>query len=133
MGTILNARLPSTMQAALVIRRYLTPHGAMELAASGGLSPPKSNWARAIKVPPFVCYPLIGAVAYTFGGVATDDRARVMRDGVPIPGLYAAGEMTGHFHATAPNAVSMLRALVFGRIAGREAVASLYSKQDGLR
>jgi tricarballylate dehydrogenase len=76
---------------------------------------------------------LIGAVAYTFGGVATDDRARVMRDGVPILGLYAAGEMTGHFHATAPNAVSMLRALVFGRIAGREAVASLYSKQDGLR
>ena len=29
--------------------------------------------------------------------------------------------------------VSMLRALVFGRIAGREAVASLYSKQEGLR
>src|SRR6185369_15209509 len=28
------------------------------LAASGGLSPPKSNWARAIIVPPFVCYPL---------------------------------------------------------------------------
>lgn len=103
------------------------------LAASGGLSPPKSNWARAIKVPPFVCYPLIGAIAYTFGGVATDDRARVMRNGAPIPGLYAAGEMTGHFHATAPNAVSMLRALVFGRIAGREAVASLYSKQEGLR
>ena len=101
------------------------------LAAGSNLSPPKSNWARTIKVPPFVCYPLIGAVAYTFGGVATDDRARVVRAGVPIPGLYAAGEMTGHFYATAPNAVSMLRALVFGRIAGREAVASLYPKQDG--
>jgi tricarballylate dehydrogenase len=39
-----------------------------------------------------------------------------------MPGLYAAGEITGHFYGTAPNAVSVLRALVFGRIAGREAV-----------
>jgi tricarballylate dehydrogenase len=48
----------------------------------------------------------------------------VLRKGAPIPGLYAAGEITGHFYATAPNAVSVLRAFVFGRIAGREAVAS---------
>jgi tricarballylate dehydrogenase len=94
------------------------------LAAAGTLAPPKSNWARAISEPPFLAWPLIGAVAYTFGGLATDDRARVLRDGAPIPGLYAAGEITGHFYATAPNAVSVLRAFVFGRIAGREAVAS---------
>jgi len=95
------------------------------LAASGTLSPPKSNWARAISEPPFLAWPLIGAVAYTFGGLATDDRARVLRDGAPIPGLHAAGEITGHFYATAPNAVSVLRAFVFGRIAGREAVSLL--------
>jgi tricarballylate dehydrogenase len=93
------------------------------LAAGSALTPPKSNWARAIDEPPFLAWPLIGAVAYTFGGLATDDRARVLRDGAPIPGLYAAGEITGHFHATAPNAVSVLRAFVFGRVAGREAVA----------
>ncbi len=93
------------------------------LAAAATLKPPKSNWARAIMVPPFLAYPLIGAVAYTFGGLATDAYARVLRDGAPIPGLYAAGEITGHFHATAPNAVSVLRALVFGRIAGRKAAA----------
>ena len=40
----------------------------------------------------------------------------------PMPGLYAAGETTGHFYGTAPNAVAVLRALVFGQIAGREAV-----------
>jgi len=95
------------------------------LAASGALSPPKSNWARAIAEPPFLAWPLVGAVAYTFGGLATDDRARVLRDGAAIPGLYAAGEITGHFYATAPNAVSVLRAFVFGRIAGREAVSLL--------
>jgi tricarballylate dehydrogenase len=94
------------------------------LSAAGRLDPPKSNWARAISEPPFLAWPLIGAVAYTFGGLATDDRARVLRGGAPIPGLYAAGEITGHFYATAPNAVSVLRAFVFGRIAGRDAVAS---------
>ena len=97
------------------------------LAAAQALQPPKSNWARAISKPPFLAYPLVGAVAYTFGGVATDTRARVMRSGAPIPGLFAAGEMTGHFYATAPNAVSILRALVFGRIAGHEAAESLRS------
>jgi tricarballylate dehydrogenase len=51
----------------------------------------------------------------------------VLRDGTPIPGLYAAGEITGHFHRTAPNAVSVLRAFVFGRIAGREAVMQIAS------
>ena len=93
------------------------------LAAASSLKPPKSNWACAICEPAFLAYPLVGAVAYTFGGLATDDRARVLRAGSPIPGLYAAGEVTGHFYATAPNSVSVLRAFVFGRIAGREAVS----------
>ena len=75
--------------------------------------------------PPFLAYPLIGAVAYTFGGIATNEKAEVLRRGRPIPGLYAAGEITGHFYGTAPNAVSILRAFVFGRIAGCEAVRVL--------
>ncbi len=92
------------------------------LAADGPLSPPKSNWARAIAAPPFLAWPLIGAVAYTFGGIATDADGRVLRGGQAVPGLYAAGEITGHFYGTAPNAVSVLRAFVFGRRAGRKAV-----------
>jgi tricarballylate dehydrogenase len=86
------------------------------------LKPPKSNWARPITQPPYLAYPLVGAVAYTFGGLATNERAEVLCDRGPMPGLYAAGEITGHFYGTAPNAVAMLRALVFGRIAGREAI-----------
>jgi tricarballylate dehydrogenase len=98
------------------------------LAASQSLQPAKSHWARAIRVPPFLAYPLVGAVAYTFGGLATDNRGRVLGNGKPIPDLFAAGEITGHFYETAPNAVSVLRALVFGRIAGAEAVRALKSK-----
>lgn len=88
------------------------------LAAEDWLIPPKSNWARRIEQPPFLAYPLVGAIAYTFGGIATDTRARVQGENGPIPGLYAAGEITGHFHGTAPNAVAVLRAAVYGRIAG---------------
>jgi tricarballylate dehydrogenase len=93
------------------------------LAAAAELSPPKSNWAGPLDRPPYLAYPLIAAIAYTFGGVATDADAQVLGSGGrPVPGLYAAGEMTGHFFGTAPNAVAMLRALVFGRIAGAAAV-----------
>jgi tricarballylate dehydrogenase len=92
------------------------------LAAAGALKPPKSNWARAIARPPYRAYPLVGAVAYTFGGLATNEKAEVLGERGPMPGLYAAGETTGHFYGTAPNSVAVLRALVFGKIAGREAV-----------
>jgi tricarballylate dehydrogenase len=90
--------------------------------ATSGLTPPKSNWARPITKAPFIAYPLVGAIAYTFGGIAANERAEVRGRAGIIPGLYAAGEVTGHFYGTAPNAVAMLRATIFGTIAGREAV-----------
>ncbi|MDO8399753.1 MAG: FAD-binding protein [Bradyrhizobium sp.] len=92
------------------------------LATATELEPPKSNWARPITKPPFLAYPLVGGLAYTFGGLATNEKAEVLGAQAPMPGLYAAGETTGHFYGTAPNAVAVLRALVFGRIAGCEAV-----------
>jgi tricarballylate dehydrogenase len=98
------------------------------LATAADLKLPKSNWARPITRPPFLAYPLVGAVAYTFGGLATNERAEVRSDGGPMSGLYAAGETTGHFYRTAPNAVSVLRALVFGQIAGRQAVEFLQAR-----
>jgi tricarballylate dehydrogenase len=93
--------------------------------ATDGLTPAKSNWARPIAKPPYLAYPLVGGLAYTFGGLATNERAEVLAERGPVPGLYAAGETTGHFYGTAPNAVAVLRALVFGRVAGREAVGFL--------
>ncbi len=92
-------------------------------------APPKSNWARPITQPPYLAWPLIGAVAYTFGGIKTNANAQVLGANGPLPGLYAAGEITGHFYGTAPNAVAMLRAIVFGRVAGRQAV--LIQKNEG--
>jgi tricarballylate dehydrogenase len=98
------------------------------LAAAAELKPPKSNWARPITKPPFLAYPLIGAIAYTFGGLATNGKAEVLGSAGPMRGLYAAGEITGHFYSTAPNAVAVLRALVFGKIAGGEAIDFLQTR-----
>ncbi len=99
------------------------PSCADGLATAPELAPRKSNWACALATPPYYAWPIEGAIAYTFGGLATDTEARVLDREGPIPGLYAAGEITGHFHRSAPNAVAVLRALVYGRIAGRAAIA----------
>jgi tricarballylate dehydrogenase len=89
-----------------------------------GIVPPKSNWATPIKHGPFIGYPLTCAITFTFGGIRTDARARVMRrDGKPIDSLYAAGEVTGLYYNEYPAGTSVLRALAFGRIAAREAAA----------
>ncbi|MGE5721140.1 MAG: FAD-dependent oxidoreductase [Sphingomonadales bacterium] len=90
---------------------------------------PKSNWALPIEKPPFIGYPLTCAITFTFGGVRTDSQARVLtRDGAPIPGLYAAGEVTGLFYRSYPAGTSVLRSAAFGRIAGAHAAA--LARQD---
>lgn len=57
------------------------------------------------------------------GGVKINSDAQVIStDGTPIPGLYAAGEVTGGIHGAnrlGGNAVADI--VVFGRIAGENA------------
>ena len=57
------------------------------------------------------------------GGLQIDGDARVLdTDGNPIPGLYAAGEVTGGIHGSnrlGGNALVDIH--VFGRIAGQSA------------
>ncbi|HWL46944.1 MAG TPA: FAD-binding protein [Sphingomonadaceae bacterium] len=89
-----------------------------------GLNPDKSNWAYPLNRPPFFAYPMKSAICFTYGGLKADVRARVVTgSGVPIPGLYAAGEIVGVFYHQYPAGTSVLRSLTFGRIAGREAAA----------
>jgi fumarate reductase flavoprotein subunit/urocanate reductase len=64
---------------------------------------------------------------HTMGGVVIDTDARVIdRDGNVIPGLYAAGEITGVVHGT--NRVggnAMADIFTYGRVAGKSAAAKL--------
>jgi tricarballylate dehydrogenase len=97
-------------------------HRAPDGLATRGLVPPKSNWARPLSEGPFEAYPIMAANVFTFGGLKTTPAAEVVdRDGSPIPGLWAAGEMTGLYYANYTGSTSVLRGATFGRIAGRAA------------
>jgi tricarballylate dehydrogenase len=92
--------------------------------ATQGLHPPKSNWALPVDTAPFHAYPIISANVFTFGGVKIDSGARVLNaDGEPILGLYAAGEIIGTYYRNYTGATSVLKGLVFGRLAGRDAAS----------
>jgi tricarballylate dehydrogenase len=88
-----------------------------------GLSIPKSNWANTIDQPPFEAYAVTCGLTFTFGGLKIDTSARVIdTDGVPISGLFAAGELVGGiFYFNYPGGTGLMTGAVFGRIAGRSA------------
>lgn len=87
-----------------------------------GLEPPKSNWAFPLNAPPFIAYPLTCAICFTFGGLRTDTHGRVVSpSGAAIPGLYAAGEVTGLYYHHYPAGTSVIRGVTFGRLAGAHA------------
>jgi tricarballylate dehydrogenase len=88
-----------------------------------GLAVPKSNWANTIDEPPFEAYAVTCGLTFTFGGLKIDTDANVIdTDGLPIPGLYAAGELVGGiFYFNYPGGTGLMNGAVFGRIAGASA------------
>lgn len=81
---------------------------------------PPANPLLTIEAPPFYAYPSTTAISLTNGGITIDGRAQVLDVfGEPIPGLLAAGEVTGGFHgASYLSGTGLGKAAVFGRIAG---------------
>ena len=87
------------------------------------LTPPKSNFAQPIDRPPFYAYAVTGGMTFTFGGIKINANAEVMsKTADVIPGIYAAGEVTGgFFYNNYPAGSSLTRCAVFGEIAGKNA------------
>lgn len=83
----------------------------------------KRSLPSKIEKGPFYILKAAPAVHHTMGGVKIDTDARVLdKDGKPIEGLYAAGEVTGGIHGKnrlGSNAIADI--IVFGRIAGTNA------------
>ena len=91
----------------------------MDGKKTSGITPPKSNWAAPIVEAPFSGFPMTAHLKFTFGGLKVDTDGRVLNtDEEPIPGLYAAGEITGHFHHKQPAQTAALRSNTFGRVVG---------------
>ncbi|MGI9324778.1 MAG: FAD-dependent tricarballylate dehydrogenase TcuA [Pseudomonadales bacterium] len=91
-----------------------------------GISPPKSNWARAISQGPFTAYQVTCGITFTFGGLHVDANAHVLdQSGMPIPGLYAAGEIVGGlFYFNYPGGTGLTSGAVFGKRAGLHAAGT---------
>lgn len=85
----------------------------------------KSEMPRAIETGPFYAVEIEPAVHHTMGGIKIDTNAQVLdKKGKPIPGLFAAGEVTGGIHGAnrlGGNAVADVT--IYGRIAGENAAA----------
>lgn len=78
-----------------------------------------------IDTPPFIGLISVPGTTHYNGGLKINPKMQVLDVyGQPVPGLYAAGEVTGGFHGVgymSGSAVGM--ALIFGRIAGKNAAA----------
>lgn len=92
---------------------------------TSGLAIDKTNWARALRQPPFVAYEVTCGITLTYGGLAIDEQARVQNEeGESIAGLYAAGELVGGlYYDRYPGGAGLTSGAVFGRIAGANAAA----------
>lgn len=92
--------------------------GRMSLCAGfGSLTP--------IERPPFYGMPTTTVVLATYAGLTVDAAARVLDTfGGPVPGLLAAGEVTGGFHGAGyMTGTSLGKSVIFGRSAGQRAAA----------
>jgi flavocytochrome c len=81
--------------------------------------------AKPIAVAPFHAARVWPKVHYIMGGIQMNEHAEVIDlDGAVIPGLHAAGEITGGVHgACRLGGSSIIDCLVFGRIAGKSVSA----------
>lgn len=100
----------------------------VERAATGQGEDPfgRTSWGPPLNAP-FAAVKVTGALFHTQGGLAVDGSARVLRNGEPIPGLYAAGGaaagISGHGAAGYMSGNGLLCALGLGYLAGRHITA----------
>jgi fumarate reductase flavoprotein subunit len=82
----------------------------------------RTDWEATLE-PPYAAVKVTGALFHTQGGLKVDGQARVLRNGVPMPGLFAAGGaavgISGHGAAGYLAGNGLLSALGLGYLAGR--------------
>jgi fumarate reductase flavoprotein subunit len=78
-----------------------------------------------IDTPPFYFVEGVAAILGTYCGAQVNSRAQVLNIyGEPIPGLFAAGEVMGGLHGDGYiGGTAFGKALIFGRLAGKNATA----------
>ena len=107
---------------ATVLRTLDEYNAAIAGGRGGELSPPRSDPAAPLRVPPFVAVEVAPTITHTIGGLAVDGGCRVLlRTDGPLPRLYAAGVEVGGFSVGGYTS-GLASALVFGRVAPESAL-----------
>ena len=85
----------------------------------------RTSFANPLNTAPYYAIKVTAGVHHTMGGLTINANTEVLaEDGSVIPGLYAAGEVTGGVHgANRLGGNSVADFTVFGRIAGQQASA----------
>ena len=87
----------------------------------------RTLWPHVLE-PPYACVKVTGALFHTQGGLRVDGHGAVLRDGRPIPGLYAAGGaaagISGNGAEGYMSGNGLLSALGLGYLAGRDIAAT---------
>jgi fumarate reductase flavoprotein subunit len=83
----------------------------------------RPDMPRALRTPKYFAIAIKPGVHYTMGGLKINTDSQVLaKDGKPIAGFYAAGEVTGGVHgANRLGGNSISETITFGRIAGANA------------
>ncbi len=83
----------------------------------------RPDMPRPIRTAKYYAIAVQPGIHYTMGGLRIDRHTQVLgKDGKPVPGLFAAGEVTGGVHgANRLGGNSISETVTFGRIAGAEA------------
>lgn len=131
--------LPSVAKADTVhdlATALKTPAGVLEdtialynQSAATGADPLYNKDKRFVvplTTPPFYALPSYGSSCFTHGGLRINTGAQVLdTSATPIPGLYAAGRSSASILAQnyQGSGTSVSSALIFGRIAGKNAAA----------
>ncbi len=91
----------------------------------------RPDMPRPVKTPKFYAIEIAPGIHYTMGGLKINAETQVIgKDGKPIRGFFAAGEVTGGVHgANRLGGNSISETITFGRIAG--ANAAKLAKQAG--
>ncbi len=131
-GTVLRAegleglaeRLAERGVPRATVLRTLDGYNAAVAGGRGAeLSPPRSDPAVPVQVPPFVAVEVAPTITHTIGGLAVDGGCRVLgrTGGRTLPGLYAAGVEVGGVSVGGYTS-GLASALVFGEAAAESAL-----------
>jgi succinate dehydrogenase/fumarate reductase flavoprotein subunit len=92
--------------------------------AAGTPDPPRRRDLAALDEPPYYVVEVAAAITFTFGGLAIDAGARVLRDdGAPVGGLLAAGADAGGLYVRR-YAGGLAAAMAFGLAAAQTALTT---------